>query len=136
MTAIDPERSLDPTKAEIEKRDRERRVNGFQDLVRAVMESPLKQGKLIEIAKDNKIPIKDLKGANVSVQTAIILGQAASAVGGNVKSAEWMCKYAGYEPAKETKVEFESVTFVDDIPAVNNAIATAVAKVVKDAADD
>lgn len=116
MTADSPERKLNLAKTEQDALDDERRINGLQEIVRTVMESPLKQGKLIELSKENKIPLKELKGANVQMQVAMVLSIGAQAVSGDVKSADWICKYAGYEPIKESKVSVEMPTFVDDIP--------------------
>ena len=112
----DPERKLNLAKAERDREDDKRRSNGLQDVIRIIMESPLKQGKIIELSEENKIPLKDLKGANVQMQVAMVLSMASGAVAGDVKKAEWLCKYAGYEPIKESKVSVEMPTFVDDIP--------------------
>lgn len=111
-----PERPLNLAKAAQDAEDDKRRSNGLQDVIRIIMESPLKQGKIIELSQENKIPLKDLKGANVQMQVAMVLSMASGAVGGDVKKAEWLCKYAGYEPIKESKVSVEMPTFVDDIP--------------------
>lgn len=111
-----PERPLNLAKAAQDAEDDKRRSNGLQDVIRIIMESPLKAGKIIELSQENKIPLKDLKGANVQMQVAMVLSMASGAVGGDVKKAEWLCKYAGYEPIKESKVSVEMPTFVDDIP--------------------
>lgn len=113
-----PERTLNLAKAAKNAEDDKRRTNGLQEVIRIIMESPLRQGKIVELTKENKIPLKDLKGANVEMQVAMVLSMASGAVSGDVKKAEWLCKYAGYEPIKESKVSVEMPTFVDDIPDV------------------
>ena len=129
-----PERSLNLSKAARDAEDDKRRINGLQEVIRLIMESPLKQGAIVELSKDNPIPLKDLKGANVQMQVAMVLSMASGAVGGDVKKAEWLCKYAGYEPIKESKVSVETVNFIDDIPDVPALapVMTAIADSVKE----
>lgn len=129
-----PERSLNLSKAARDAEDDKRRINGLQEVIRLIMESPLKQGAIVELSKDNPIPLKDLKGANVQMQVAMVLSMASGAVGGDVKKAEWLCKYAGYEPIKESKVSVETVNFIDDIPDVPalSPVMTAIAESVKE----
>jgi len=93
----------------------------------------LRQGEIVRLSQENPIPLKELKGANVEAQVAVVLAQVKEAVSGNVKSAEWLCKYAGWEPVKESKVSVESVTFIDDIPRpALEPVITAVAESVKE----
>ena len=70
------------------------------------------------IDPDKPISIRQLKDANVDVQTAMSLTMMSRAVGGDVKCAEWVCKYGGLEPVKEIKATVEMPTFIDDIPNV------------------
>lgn len=133
MYTPDPERKLNPTKADRDKADNARRATGLQDVIRLIMESPLRQGEIIRLSQENPIPLKELKGANVEAKVAVVLAQVKEAVSGNVKSAEWLCKYAGWEPVKESKVSVESVTFIDDIPRpALEPVITAVAESVKE----
>ena len=134
MYTPDPERKLDMTPAEQKKIDKERRQFALRDIIETVLASPLKTGKVIKLSKDSPIPLRELKGANVEMQVAMVLSIASEAAGGDIKAADWLCKYAGLEPAKETKVEVESVTFIDDIPSTD-VVAAAVAKAVKDSDD-
>ncbi len=128
-----PERSLNLAKAAQAAEDNERRTNGLQDVIRIIMESPLRAGKIIELSKDNPIPLRELKGANVQMQVAMVLSMASGAVGGDVKKAEWLCKYAGYEPIKESKVSVETVNFIDDIPSpALEPVMTAIAESVRE----
>ena len=130
---ISPERALNPSKAAQDAEDKERRVIGLQDVVRVIMESPLRAGMVVELSKENPIPLKELKGANVQMQVAMALSMASGAVGGDVKKAEWMCKYAGYEPVKESKVSVETVNFIDDIPRpALEPVMTAIAESVEE----
>lgn len=110
------ERSLNSTKKEMEAEESARRKADLQTTIDLIMHSPLKKGEVIRLTAENPIPLKDLKGANVEMQTAMILSMASGAVSGDVKKAEFLCKYGGYEPVKEAKVAVESVTFIDDIP--------------------
>lgn len=138
MTADSPERRLNLTRAERDRADDERRVNGLQEIIRTIMESPLKQGEVIKLSQEHKIPLKDLKGANVEMQVAMVLSMASGAVGGDVKKAEWLCKYAGYEPIKESRVSVEMPTFVDDIPDTPALapVMTAIAESVTEDSDE
>ena len=133
MYTSGPERKLNLAKADQDKIDDERRAVGLQEVIRLIMDSPLKQGEIVKLSQDNPIPLKDLKGANVEAKVAVVMAQVKEAVGGNVKSAEWLCKYAGWEPVKESKVSVESVTFVDDIPRpALEPVVTAIAESVKE----
>lgn len=132
MYTPDPERKLNMTASEQKKYDREQRQFALREIIETVMTSPIKKGEVIRLSKENPVPLKDLKGQNVEMQVAMVLSIASEAAGGDIKAADWLCKYAGLEPAKETKVEVESVTFVDDIPDTEPVIQ-AIAEAVKDA---
>lgn len=120
------ERKLTSTKKQIEAEERARRKQDLQDVIDLIMHSPLKKGEVLRLSPDNPIPLSELKGKNIEMQTAMVLSMASGAVGGDVKKAEWMCKYGGYEPVKETKVQMETVTFVDDIPRTMQDVATSI----------
>ena len=132
MYTPDPERKLGMTVAEQKKYDKEQRQFALREIIETIMTSPIRKGEVIRLSKENPIPLKDLKGANVEMQVAMCLSIASEAAGGDIKAADWLCKYAGLEPAKETKVEVESVTFIDDIPKAD-AVAAAITKAVEDA---
>ena len=132
MYTPDPERKLNMTAAEQRKYDKEQRQFALREVIETIMSSPIRKGEVVRLTKENPIPLKELKGANVEMQVAMCLSIASEAAGGDIKAADWLCKYAGLEPAKETKVEVESVTFVDDIPDTE-PVAQAIAEAVKDA---
>lgn len=121
------ERALNTPKRQLEAEEKARRKQDLQDVIDIIMHSPLKKGDVLKLSPDSPIPLSELKGKNIEMQTAMVLSMASGAVGGDVKKAEWLCKYGGYEPVKESKVQVESVTFVDDIPTNLQAIAASVA---------
>lgn len=130
------ERKLNSTKKQLEAEERIRRKQDLQDVIDLIMHSPLKKGEVIKLSPDNPVPLSELKGKNVEMQTAMVLSMASGAVGGDVKKAEWMCKYGGYEPVKETKLQVESITFIDDIPNEVQAAVTSVAMDDKDESEE
>ncbi len=121
------ERKLNQSKKQIEAEERKRRREDLKDIIDIVMHSPLRSGEVFKLSPENPVPISELKGKNVEVQTAIVLAMTNGAVKGDVKNADWLCKYAGYEPVKEAKVQVESVTFIDDVPEIAQAVAASLA---------
>lgn len=121
------ERALNTPKRQLEAEEKARRKQDLQDVIDIIMHSPLKKGDVLKLSPDSPIPLSELKGKNIEMQTAMVLSMASGAVGGDVKKAEWLCKYGGYEPVKESKVQVESVTFVDDIPTSLQAVAASMA---------
>lgn len=121
------ERALNTPKRQLEAEEKARRKQDLQDVIDIIMHSPLKKGDVLRLSTESPIPLSELKGKNIEMQTAMVLSMASGAVGGDVKKAEWLCKYGGYEPVKESKVQVESVTFIDDIPTNLQAIAASVA---------
>ena len=121
------ERVLNSTPKELANQESARRRQDLQDVIDLIMHSPLKKGEIIRLSAENPIPLSSLKGENVEAQTAMALSMMSGAIGGDVKKADWVCKYGGYEPVKETKLQIDSVTFVDDIPRTLGAVAASMA---------
>lgn len=80
------------------------------------MHSPLSEGEVQQLTEDSKIPLNKIKRMNVDAQTAMTTRMVVSAIGGDVKSAEWVCKYGGLTPVIKSEVTMNVPTFVDDIP--------------------
>lgn len=89
----------------------------LKEVIDIVMHSPLTEQQLTEL--DGTIPMSQLRGLNLDVQTAITVRMANQAVGGDIKSAEWLGKYGGLEPIREQKITVDLPVFVsneDELP--------------------
>lgn len=88
----------------------------MQRLIRMVLDTPINNTKkkaLVELAEN--MSLEDLKGKNTDVKTRIISVQALQACNGERGAAEFLMKYGGLEPIKESQVSLETPVFVDDL---------------------
>lgn len=115
-----------------------RRENTLKELVNIVMNSPIGDGTPVKL--DGRMSMKSLKDKNLDVQTGIVVRFAHQALGGDVKSAEFLVKMGGMEPVKEQKITVDLPTFysgTDDLPAdIKQALASEVATVIEGAKED
>lgn len=115
-----------------------RRENSLKEIVTIVMNSPIGDGAPVKL--DGRMSMMSLKDKNLDVQTGIAVRMANQALGGDVKSADWLVKMGGMEPVKEQKITVDLPTFysgTDDLPAdIKQALASEVATVIEDTKDD
>lgn len=99
----------------------------LKEIINLVLNSPLKDKGEITQA-DGMISLEALSKSNTDVQTRIIMQMAKDAATGEVRSAEFLMKYAGKEPPKQQQITMELPTIIDDManrttPVVASAFA-------------
>lgn len=85
----------------------------IQRIIKAVLNSPLRDGETVEV--DGTRGIMSFADKNTTVVTRMILSMAMAACNGDQRSSEFLMKYGGYEPPKEQQISVELPQFVDDI---------------------
>lgn len=112
-----------------------RNAQSLKEIVTLVMASPIGDG--VPIKLDGRMSMMSLRDKNLDVQTAITVRMANQALGGDVKSADWLVKMGGMEPVKEQKITVDLPTFYsnpDDLPEdIKQALASEVAIAIDDA---
>jgi hypothetical protein len=88
----------------------------MQRLIRLIFDTPIddphKKG-LKELGDVSSL--EGLKKQNTDVKTRILVAQALQACNGDIKSADFLMKYGGLEPVKESQVSLETPVFIDDL---------------------
>lgn len=110
-----------PAKVTLKRRNSRR---DMQQLITMVLDSPLGPGNVDVV--DGTKPISAYEKANTDVKTRIILQYALDAMHGNIKAADFLFKYGGYEPVHEANVSLDTPTFIEDIPLVSVGSGTTV----------
>ena len=103
--------------ADVAENTGKRRHSDREDLrriIQTVMNAPLAKGEVTEI--EDGVDLKSYKGKNVRYKTGLILGVANEALKGDLKSAEFIMKYGGYEPPKEQNLTVSTPVLLDDVP--------------------
>lgn len=105
-----------------------RRKDDIRAIIEAVMAMPIEKGEITQV--DGKKAMTEMKSANTDVITRIILTQAVRALNGDVKSSEFLFKYAGYTPATDQRVTLELPQIIDDVsaPTTSSFLTSAVPK--------
>jgi hypothetical protein len=115
-----------------------RRENSLKEIVTIVMNSPIGDGAPVKL--DGRMSMMSLKDKNLDVQTGIAVRMANQALGGDVKSANWLVRMRGMEPVKEQKIMVDLPVFYsnpDELPEdVKQALAAEMATVIEDAKED
>lgn len=106
-----------------------RAEQSLKEIVTIVMNSPIGDG--VPVRLDGRMSMMSLKDKNLDVQTGIAVRMANQALGGDVKSADWLVKMGGMEPVKEQKITVDLPSFYsnpDDLPEdIKQALASEVA---------
>ncbi len=105
-----------------------RRKDDVKAIIEAVMAMPLEKGEVTQV--DGRRAMTEMKSANTDVVTRIVLVQAARASNGDVKSAEFLFKYAGYTPSTDQRVTLELPQIIDDVsaPTTSSFLTSAIPK--------
>ena len=110
----------------------------LKEIVTIVMNSPIGEG--VPVKLDGRMSMTSLRDKNLDVQTGIAVRMANQALGGDVKSADWLVKMGGMEPVKEQKITVDLPTFYsnpDELPEdVRKALAAEMATVLEDVKED
>lgn len=80
-----------------------RRKRDMQQALNAILDMPLKKGKLQQIRN-----LSEVKGKNITAEQAMLLAMVNKALKGNVQAATWVRDTAGCKPTDH--VEFEGIT--------------------------
>lgn len=124
------------TEEEVKKIMKSRHNQDLKEIINLVLNSPLKDKGEITQA-DGMISLEALSKSNTDVQTRIIMQMAKDAATGEVRSAEFLMKYAGKEPPKQQQITMELPTIIDDMTdRVTPVVASAFAAKMKDEEDE
>ena len=115
----------EPLPDEAEKRLDERRREDLRDVIKIILASPLKKDGTVSYA-DGNISLQQLSKQNTNVMTRIIMSAADSAARGDVKSAELLFKYGGYEPVKEQNITVNTPKLIDDMTCRAEPVVSAI----------
>ena len=92
----------------------ERKNQDMKDLIALVLESPVNSEDANLAMVNGNYSIQSFKGKNTDVRTRILLAMSMKAMAGDIKAAEFMMKYGGFEPPKEHNVEVKTPVFIND----------------------
>lgn len=99
---------------EVKKVMKSRHKQDLKEIINLVLSSPLKdKGEITQV--DGDMSLESLSKMNTDVQTRIVMQIAKDAATGEVKSAEFLMKYAGKEPPKQQQITMELPTLIDDM---------------------
>ena len=101
------------SKPELDKIIARRSRRDLQNLINAVLESPLKRGEVEEV--DGARSLKSYETCNTTVMTRIVIQMALDAMKGDDKKAKLLFDYAGLMPVKEQSMSLELPQFVNDM---------------------
>ena len=99
---------------EVEAVKSERKNQDLKDLIALVLESPVNSEDANLALVNGNYSIQSFKGKNTDVRTRILLAMSMKAMAGDIKAAEFMMKYGGFEPPKEHNVEVKTPVFIND----------------------
>ena len=91
-----------------------RKETDTQRLIRLIMDSPLKHGKIYNV--DGETPLKDFKNANTDLKTRMFMQIGLEAASGDIKAAEFMMKHGGLTPEREESITINIPRFANNIP--------------------
>lgn len=100
-------REVAKVKASREKQD-------LKDLIALVLESPVNSSSANLAIVDGNYSISSLKDRNVDVRTRILAAMSVKAMAGDIKAAEFLMKYGGFEPPKEHNLDFRMPIIIND----------------------
>ena len=112
-TAFEGPPQLDLRDREIRKHMDKRIKRDMKELIHLVLESPLRDGEVVEA--DGEMSMETLSKKNTDVRTRIIMQMSFQASSGDPKSAEFLFKYGGYTPAVEQNVTLNIPQIIDDM---------------------
>lgn len=92
-----------------------REKQDMKDLISAVLESPVNSQDAKLAMVNGNYSIQSFKDKNVDVRTRIMLAMSLKAMSGDIKAAEFLMKYGGFEPPKEHQVDFKTPVFINDL---------------------
>lgn len=113
--ATKPKTKEDSFAKQVEKVKKEREQKDMKELIRLTLESPV-NSKEADLAQPNGFySIQSFKDKNTDVATRILIAMSLKAMSGDIKAAEFLMKYGGFEPPKEHKVDVKTPIFINDL---------------------
>ena len=90
------------------------RNRDFHDIIKQVLRSPIRAtGDLVYA--DGQTSMEELSHSNTDVQTRIVTQMAFNAAQGDVRSADFLMKYGGYELPTESRVTLNVPQIINDM---------------------
>jgi hypothetical protein len=90
-----------------------REKKAFKETLEAILSMPMQKGKNIDI---NDIKnFAEIKGKNITVQDAIMIGQIQKAMKGDTKAAEYVRDTLGQKPTDNIALDMTPVVIKDDV---------------------
>ena len=86
----------------------------LSNIISMVLQSPIRANTGMKKA-DGVTSMEELSQANTDVQTRIITQMAYNACRGDVKAAEFILKYGGYEPPAKQEISLDVPQIIDDM---------------------
>lgn len=131
MNEIKPAPKRTPTSILQKRTDRAE----VKELIQMILDSPIRRAPITDV--DGVRDIASFKGMNTDVKTRILLQIATDAMKGDRQAAEFIFKFGGLEPVKESKVTVETPTFIDDLggEVINAVVAEEVKETVIESGD-
>lgn len=100
---------------EVRKVKAERGKQDMKELIALTLESPVNSEDANLAMVNGNYSIQSFKGKNTDVQTRIMIAMSMKAMSGDIKAAEFLMKYGGFEPPKEHQVEVKTPVFINDL---------------------
>ena len=99
---------------EVEKVKSARKETDLKELIALTLESPVNSEDANLAMVNGNYSIQSFKGKNTDVRTRILIAMSMKAMSGDIKAAEFLMKYGGFEPPKEHNVEVKTPVFIND----------------------
>ena len=98
-----------------------------KEIAQLILDKPMAEsGELKDVNDINSMEM--LMSSNVDVKTRIMMRMAGEAMNGDIKAAEFIMKYSGNEPARETNLNVNIPTFIDDMANLDDDLNVTVTK--------
>lgn len=100
---------------EVESVKASRQNKDMRDLIGLVLESPINSSDAQLAEVDGNYSIQSFKNKNTDVRTRILFAISMKAMQGDIKAAEFLMKYGGFEPPKEHNIDIKTPVFINDL---------------------
>ena len=100
---------------EVEQVKAERKDVDMKELIHLVLESPVNSEDANLAMINGNYSIMSLKGKNTDVRTRVLMAISLKAMSGDLKAAEFLMKYGGFEPPKEHNIDIKTPVFINDL---------------------
>ena len=98
-----------------------------KEIAALILDKPMRKDDVV-MDVDDAESIETLMTANTDVKTRIMMRMAGAAMNGDIKAAEFVMKYSGNEPIRETNVTVSLPTIIDDMADMDDDLKVTVKK--------